>query len=107
MRRKLLLSQLGSLGSAFAVVYTLFVFGQAVVGSEFWTMLSLLFTDAGVVFSNWDNFFYSVMETFPVLTLAVILLPVFFLFMSISSYLSVSDKNNFKHIHRECASKTI
>lgn len=62
-------------------------------------MLSLAFTDAGVVFSNWDNFFYSVMETLPVLALAAILLPIMIMLASASSYSKLSHKNNFRHTH--------
>lgn len=99
MRRKLMFSEAGLVGSVLAVFYTLFAFGQTLFKSEFWSMMSLVFTDAGIVLSHWNDFLYSVLENFPVLTLVIILLPIFVLFISISSYLKLSNKNNFKHTH--------
>lgn len=91
MRQKLILSEIGLIGSILAVFYTLFAFGTALLRSEFWSMVSLAFTDAGIILSHWQDFLYSAMETFPVLTLAAILLPIFALLMSASSYLKLSD----------------
>jgi len=99
MRRKLVFSEAGLIGSILAVFYTLFAFGQAFIRSEFWSMVSLAFSDAGIVFSHWNDFLYSTMETFPVLTVVIILIPVFSLLISASSYFNLSNKNNFKHTH--------
>jgi hypothetical protein len=99
IRRKLVFSEAGLIGSTLAVLYTLFATGPTLLKSEFWNMMSLAFTDAGVVLANWHDYLYSMMETFPVLTLAIMLLPIFVLLVSVSSYLNLSNKNNFKHTH--------
>ncbi|MFA6048171.1 MAG: hypothetical protein WCV59_04050 [Parcubacteria group bacterium] len=99
IRQELVFSEVGLISSILAIFYTFFAFGQTLLKSEFWNMMSLSFTDAGVVLANWHDYLYSMMETFPVLTLAIILLPIFVLLVSVSSYLNLSNKNNFKHTH--------
>jgi hypothetical protein len=99
VRNKLVFSYIGLISSTLAVFYTLLAFGQTLLRSEFWNILSLAFSDAGIVLANWHDYLYSAMETFPVLTVAIILLPIFILLMSIDFYLNLSHKNNFKHIH--------
>jgi hypothetical protein len=92
IRQKLVFSQAGLVASTMAIFYTLFAFGQTLLKSEFWSMVSLAFSDAGIVLANWHDFLYSVMETFPVLTLVIILLPIFALFISANIYFNLSNK---------------
>lgn len=98
IRQQLMLSYTYLSGSILAVFWAFLTFGQAILKSEFWGVISLAWTDAGIVFSNWNDFFYSALETFPTLALAIILLPVFLAILSINSHLKL-NKNKFKHVH--------
>jgi hypothetical protein len=62
--------------------------GTALLQSEFWSLLSLAFSDWNVVGSSLQDFFYSLLETLPVLPVVVLLIPFFVLniFASISAY---------------------
>lgn len=97
VRQKIVLSYAGFLASAIALIYASATLGTAFLHSEFWSVATLLFSDVLVVAGNWQEFAYSLLETFPALTLAAILIPVFTLFLSISSYLSLNN-NHHKYI---------
>jgi hypothetical protein len=94
IRRKIVMSYAGFLASAVALIYASATLGTAFLRSEFWSVATLLFSDAMIVASNWQGFAYSLMETFPALTLAAILVPVFTLFLSISSYLNLNNNHH-------------
>lgn len=68
-----------------SLVLAIFVgsaFGKAFWQSEFWTMLSLVFSDIAIVMRNWDAFFFSLLETFPAVPAALLLAPIFMLLLS-------------------------
>ena len=90
----MIFSQAGLIGSILAVFYTLFSFGQTLLKSEFWSMLSLLFSDWQIVARNFYDFVYSVLETFPVLTVVIILIPIFTLFLSANTYFNLSNNKH-------------
>jgi hypothetical protein len=98
IKRKLILSYIGLVGSIAIGVYTTLFFGSAFLKSEFWSMISLAFSDGGIIAIYWNDFLYSLMETFPALTVAIILVPIFTLLLSISSYIDLSNKNHHKYI---------
>jgi hypothetical protein len=98
LRRKLAFIYAGFMASSGAFAWAVFTLGRAVLQSDFWTLAKLIFSDTGLVFQNWVDFIYSLLETLPVLTIAIILLPIFTLFISINSYLNLNNKNNLKHI---------
>jgi len=70
-------------------------FGQAFLQSEFWTMLSLVFSDIAIVAKNWDTFSMSLLETFPVAHAAILLIPVFLVLVSVNCYFA--NKANCKY----------
>jgi hypothetical protein len=94
-KRKLILSYFGILGSALAAFYLVLIFGEGIAKSEFFSLMSLAFSDLSIVLINWKDFAYSLLETFPVIYTAIIIAPIFTLFLSISSYLN--NHNHNKH----------
>jgi len=94
-KRQLIFSYLGLFGSGALAIFALTIFGQAFWQSEFWTMLSLIFSDIAIVAKNWDTFFLSLLETFPVVHATILLVPVFVMLISINSYFT--NKANYKH----------
>lgn len=95
LKRKLIFSYAGLIGSSLAIFGAIFSFGGVVLQSEFWNLARLLFSDLAIVVGNWKDFMYSLLETFPVVNAIAILIPVFTLFLSFNSYLN-SRKNNFR-----------
>ena len=95
VRRQLVLSYAGLAGSVLAIFYTFFTFGLTLVKSDFWSLITLLFSDAGVVARDWNNYAFSLLENFPSLSFAAILLPVFLLMLSINSYLNINNKHKY------------
>jgi hypothetical protein len=96
-QRKIILDWLGIAGSILLLLTAIFSFGQMIFVSEFWTIVSLLFTDIEIITQNWEGFVYSLMETFPTTYTVAILLPVFFFFLFFSSYLTLNSRNHHKH----------
>lgn len=99
MKRKLFLSYAGFLSSVFGTSYALLVFGRSFLQSEFWSMVSLVFSDLLVVVGNWKTFAYSLLETFPVMNMIAILIPLLALFMSVNFYLSSRSRTRNIHPH--------
>lgn len=98
MRIKLVISRFGLAASVLAGVYTLAVFGKHFLNSEFWNILSLLYSDAAIVAVNWKEFGLSLVETFPFLPFVLILVPIFTLMLSIGAYLDSLKNNQHKYI---------
>jgi hypothetical protein len=96
-RRKLIFSYAGLLVSIAAGVCAVAVFGSGLIESEFWKLILLAFSDLSVVLANWKDFAYSLMETIPVVHVAVILTPVFAIFWLLSFY--TSAKSAMKNSH--------
>lgn len=97
VRRKFIFSLTGIVGSIVLGIYTTITFGQAFLNSDFFSVISLAFSDLNVVAGHWSDFFDSLAETFPALTVAAILIPVFTLFLSVGFYLD-SERNRHKYI---------
>lgn len=94
-QRKLALSYAGIFGSVIAATYFVVSFGGGIVESEFFSLISLAFSDLGIVLANWKEFVYSLLETFPVVYAAVILAPIFTLLLSFNGYLN--NHNHSRH----------
>jgi hypothetical protein len=77
-----------------ASIGTILIFGKTILQSEFWSMVSLVFSDWQIVVINFYDFAYSLLETLPVLAIAIILVPLFTLFLSADVYFGL---NNNKH----------
>ncbi|MFA5777201.1 MAG: hypothetical protein WC906_02075 [Parcubacteria group bacterium] len=97
IKRKLILSYSGMAGSLSAAVYALIHFGSAFLKSEFWSILSLAFSDFMVVAGSWKEYLYSLGETLPIVNIVAILVPIFGILMFLNLYFSL--KKNYKHIN--------
>jgi hypothetical protein len=94
VKKRLILADTLMLGSLGAFAFVLINFWNGIAESEFWSLLKLIFTDAGTVTSHWMNFAFSLLETFPATHAAVILVPVFLLLMSANFYFKSSNNNH-------------
>ncbi len=95
-RRRLFLSYAGLIGSLGVFAYAAMTSGVHFVRSDFWHLLSLLFSDLGAVLGFWQDFLLSLAETFPVVPLIILLVPVFTLLLSLSAYTRVHrERYNF------------
>jgi len=94
IRWQLRFTKIVSAGCALAAAYGVFVFGSALLNSEFANMLSLSFSDLNVIAVNWGDYFQSLAETFPTLTAIGLLVPIFAFFISISSYLNLNERRH-------------
>jgi len=92
-KRKLVFSYVGILVSIIAVFYSVAVFGEGVIKSEFWRLMALAFSDLGTVLANWKDFSFSLLETFPVVYMAIIIIPIFTLLLSFNGYLNNHNHN--------------
>ncbi|MFH1183069.1 MAG: hypothetical protein V1690_02295 [Candidatus Moraniibacteriota bacterium] len=97
IQRKIILDRFGIAGSILLLLTSIFFFGRMILASEFWTLASLAFSDIEIIAQNWQEFSYSLMETFPTTYTVAILLPVFFFFLFFNSYLSLNRSNHHKH----------
>lgn len=85
-KRKLFFSYLELAGSSGVFVLAIFSYGRILFNSDFWNLLKLLVTDTGIMFANRSDFVFSLLETFPAASLAIILAPAFVLLVSLSAY---------------------
>ena len=107
-RQKVVSSYIYMFGSVCLLVYSGLVFGQEILQSEFWSIASLLFSDLKIVLVNWQEFSYSLLETFPTISVVAILAPIGFLLWSLASYSNwhgkivqhISIKKSFAQILR-------
>jgi len=95
--RKIILDRFGMAGSILFLLIAVFAFGRPILESEFWRLCSLTFSDIEIVTQNWREFSYSLLETFPVIYIIAILIPIFSLFLFFSSYLSINNHIHHKH----------
>lgn len=95
VRRKLFLSYFGLAGSLVMAACAVSIFGNEFLNSEFWSMTSLLFSDAFVVAGNWQEYAYSLLETLPVMQMIVILIPIVGLLWFFGFYLSIKNKSRY------------
>lgn len=98
IREKKALAWAGLFGSALAAAYTILVFGQEILQSDFWRIILLSFSDMNVVAGNWHDYVLSLLETLPALHAALILVPIFVLLISLNAYFALINKNNHKRI---------
>lgn len=99
-KRKLWLEAVSSFSGVFLsismAIYIFLFFGKSLLDSQFWGILSLAFSDVSVVVTHSQEFFYSLLETLPAMTFAVMLIPIFTLLVSLYSTVEIFDKFN-KH----------
>ena len=98
IKRKLMISRLG-LGASMAVfLASSFTFGSVITQSEFWSIVSLVFSDMVMVVQNWQDFTFSLLETFPTVSVIAVLTPVMMMLFSFSVYLETNNKHKYKLI---------
>ena len=86
-----------SFGSSALALYAIFSFGNSIIKSEFWSILSLVFSDIRIVTANWGDYAFSILETLPTISLIFILIPLFILILSIDFLRSAKNKIKSHH----------
>lgn len=76
LRRTLFITRIGRIVSLIAIVSAGSVFAQTIIASDFWQLVSLLFSDAGIVAQYWSAFLLSLLETLPAFQISLILMPI-------------------------------
>jgi hypothetical protein len=85
MRRKMaLLGGFFVAGAGLLVAGAFFI--KEIMVSDFWSIFSLSFTDAGTLLAYWQEFALSLLETFPAESFAYLLAPVFVLLVLAKEY---------------------
>ena len=97
-KKKLALVDSGILLSLGALVFSVLNFWGAIIQSEFWSLISLAFSDAGTVLSFWKDYALSLLETLPVLEIAAILAPIFAILFLISWYLKLGGRSHYYYV---------
>lgn len=98
VKRRLIWSRVSLFGSFGAFALSVWICGATFLQSDFWVLLRLTFTDAGAVLKNWNDFFFSLAETFPVVSAAIMLIPVVAILFSLSVYFKISRSNYNLHL---------
>lgn len=80
--------------STFGLLAAVGFFGRNIVASDFWSIVSLAFTDLKVVAMFWQEYALSLLETFPVEAFACICIPLLVLMILIKEYISQSNYNH-------------
>jgi hypothetical protein len=99
IKRELMISRFGLGGSLVAFLVAIFTLGGAILQSEFFSIVSLAFSDVSIVATHWQEFAYSVAENFPTISVVAILIPVLTALWSLSLYFNFKNKNNFHQYH--------
>ncbi len=93
-RQKLLLIRLAFLISFLLMVYFIFQFGTIIARSEFWTLFSLIFFDTKILFEYWNEYMFSLLETFPVIQLVFLMIPLYLLLVLARGYAILSARHS-------------
>lgn len=99
IKRELMISRFGLAGSVAVFLVAIFTLGGAILQSEFFNIISLAFSDISVVATHWQEFAYSMAESFPTISVVAILIPVLTALWSLSLYFNFKNKNHFHHYH--------
>ncbi len=99
IKTKMFLTNFGLAASGLLFFGTFFVFGKSFLQSEFWNIVSLLFSDFMIVAGNWREFLFSLGETFPVVNLIAMMLPIFGFLLLLNLFLSLKGKYKYIHTH--------
>lgn len=101
-KRNMVFARVGMGVSVAALVYVLFTAGSAIMSSEFFDLARLVFSDATIVLQNWREYAYSLLETIPVMNIAMLLSPIFTLLISYIAAESLQGKIYHKAKHNFC-----
>lgn len=97
IKHRLVASYAGLFGSFVALLSVGVTFAGEFFESDFVHLMSLAFSDAAAVAQYWNTFLLALLETVPVLPLILILIPIFTLFLSFSTYFSTVDKRHYSY----------
>lgn len=75
-KRRLVLGGAGMAISAIAIILTISLVWTSFAESGFYYFFSLIFSDAGIIATYWQNFTWSLLERLPVTGLALLLLTI-------------------------------
>lgn len=89
IKRKLWLAYAAIAISLATLLWAVFTAGSALIHSQFWSLAALSFSDAVIVFRDWQDFLYSLLETLPVFDLSILILPIVAFFLSLSFYFGI------------------
>lgn len=79
-------------GGGFLLAGIFFV--REIRASEFWSILSLIFTDAKILTAYWREYALSLMETFPFEATIFVLAPVLILLVLMKKYVEYIEQHN-------------
>jgi hypothetical protein len=82
-------SSLGIALSLLTLVWGGVEYETALLQSDFWTLITLLFSDIDVVMRSLGDFGYSLLETLPIMPLLILFTPLTLFFWSMSFLLSL------------------
>ncbi len=86
IRRRIIFFRLGFSVSIASMFSAGVFFGHEIMVSDFWSVAGLLFTDIKLVGNYWQEFVWSLMETFPSVATIGVLVPLFALMLLIKKY---------------------
>lgn len=97
IRRRLIVSTAGLIFSGAFIVYAGVVYGSTLLGSEFFSVVSLLFSDIFVVASSWNDFLLLLLETVPVIPILLLLIPTFVFLLFLSTYFTTRESGHYSY----------
>ena len=99
IKRKLWLASFGLAGSAVLTVYAIAFIGADILKSDFWNIISLVFSDMLIVAENWKEFSLSLLENLPVAGIIVIIAPIVIFLWSLKIYQELKKPNLRAHFN--------
>jgi len=97
VKRRMAVFSAGLISSAVAIIASFRVVESEMIKSGFIQFASLIFSDMGTVLSNWQNFVLALLESLPVVSIAVFLLTIFAFLQSLK-FLARDSKVFFRSV---------
>lgn len=94
---RLMVSYAGLFCSGLAIILAGWTYAGAFFGSEFLSVVGLLFSDITTITRYWNEFFLLLLETIPVIPIALVLLPTFVFLLFLGMYAKTTQKYHFSH----------
>lgn len=88
-----------AVGLSLSIAFLFFAwsfFGQSFIQSEFWRLLSLIFSDAQIVLTYWKDFSFSLLESLPVMSIGAFLSSGFLIY-----FFSLETLNIFRAMEKQ------
>ena len=92
--------RVGLLISVVSSIVTLAVFGKEIITSDFFSIAELSLSDMRTVAPLWQDYFMSLLETVPTVSIAVTLLPIFIALLLLRQYAKLEQYGrgySFRH----------